>query len=81
MAWIVVNVSLRNVTIRAFRHRFAAEAGTLGTRQARGARRHARHSLDRTAHELAHLLAGGENGKSTLGREQLTQNARIDVVF
>jgi hypothetical protein len=81
MAWIVVNVSLGNVTIRAFRHRFAAEAGTLGTRQARGARRHARHSLDRAAHELAHLLACGENGICTLGREQLTKNARIDVVF
>jgi hypothetical protein len=56
MAWIVVNVSLRNVTIRAFWRRLAAEAGTLCARHAHGARRHARHSLDRSAHELAHLL-------------------------
>jgi hypothetical protein len=65
----VVNVSLRNVTIRAFRHRFAAEVGTLCAMHARGGRRHARHSLDRAAHELAHLLACGKNGESTLDRE------------
>jgi hypothetical protein len=70
MTWIVLDVSGENITIRALRCRFAVEAGTLGsTRDAHGAGRYARHTLNRPLDELPYPLGRGEYGERALRRE------------